>query len=202
MPIRPLRLLALSAGSILAVQNGMAQANLPLYTDNLVNAFQDWSWNCTRNFANTSPVHFGTQSISVIITNSGAALSLQYQAGFNTAPYASLSFWINGGSTGGQRLQAYGTRLNVGVTAYTLPRLPTNKWQQITIPLSSLGVANVTNFSGIYIQDTIGGAQPVFYVDDIQLNAAPAPALVHLSVNASKTLRLADSRWFGVNIAT
>jgi hypothetical protein len=180
----------------------MAQANLPLYTDNLVNAFQDWSWNCTRNFANTSPVHFGTQSISVIITNSGAALSLQYQAGFNTAPYASLSFWINGGSTGGQRLQAYGTRLNVGVTAYTLPRLPTNKWQQITIPLSSLGVANVTNFSGIYIQDTSGGAQPVFYVDDIQLNAAPAPALVHLSVNASKTLRLADSRWFGVNIAT
>ena len=186
MRIRPLRVLAFSAG----------------FTDNLVNSFQDWSWNCTRNFVNTSQSHSGSDSVSVTITSGGGALSLQYSAGFNTAPYASLSFWINGGSAGGQRLQVYGTRLNAGVTPYALPRLPTNNWQQFTIPLSSLGVANVGNFSGIYIQDTSGGAQPVFYVDDIQLNAAPAPALVHLSVNASNTLRLADSRWFGVNNAT
>lgn len=202
MRFRPVRLLALSAILMTAVQSGMAQANLPLYTDNLVNAFQDWSWSSTRNFANTSPVHSGTNSLSVTITSGGGALSLQYQAGFNTAPYASLSFWINGGSAGGQRLQVVGTRLNVGATASALSRLPTNNWQQVTIPLSSLGVANVTNFSGIYIQDTSNGAQPVFYVDDIQLNAAPAPALVHLGVDVTKTNRAADGRWFGVNTAT
>jgi hypothetical protein len=202
MRFRPVRLLALSAILMTAVQSGMAQANLPLYTDNLVNEFQDWSWNSTRNFANTLPFHSGTHSISLTITSAYGALSLQYSAGFSTAPYASVSFWVNGGSTGGQRLQVYGTILDVGGTAYTLSKLPTNNWQQITIPLSSLGMANVSNFSGIEIQDATGGAQPVFYVDDIQLNAAPAPALVHLSVNASNTLRSADSRWFGVNTAT
>src|SRR5208282_3444947 len=149
--------------------------------DNLVNAFADWSWSSTRNFANTSPVHSGSDSISMTITGSGGALSLQYQTGFNTAPYASLSFWVNGGSTGGQKVQVVGTRMNVAAAAYGLPKLPTNSWQQFTIPLSSLGVANVTNCSGIYIQDTSGGAQPVFYVDDIQFNAAPAPALVHVA---------------------
>ena len=204
MRIRHLRVLALviSAGFILAVPSGMAQANLPLYTDSLVNAFQDWSWSCTRNFANTSPVHSGTQSIGVTITGGGGALSLQYQVGFNTAPYASLSFWINGGPTGGQRLRVACTRLNVGQTPFSLSALPANTWQQITIPLSSLGVANVTNFSGCYIQDTSGAASPVFYVDDIQLNAAPAPALVHLSLDVTRTNRAADGRWFGVNTAT
>lgn len=202
MRIRYVHLLAPIAGFIMAVQSGMAQANLPLYTDNLVNAFQDWSYNCTRNFANTSPVHSGTDSISVTITSGYGALALQYQAGFNTAPYASLSFWVNGGATGGQRLQAVGTCLNVGQAYFALPKLPTNSWQQITIPLSNLGVANVTNFSGIDIQDTSGGAQPAFYVDDIQLNAAPAPALVHLGVDVTKTNRTADGRWFGVNTAT
>jgi hypothetical protein len=202
MITRCVRWLALTAAFTMAVQCGMAQANLPFYTDNLVNAFQDWSWSSTRNFTNTSPVHSGTDSIAVTITSSGGALSLQYQAGFNTAPYASLSFWVNGGATGGQKLQALGTLFNTGKTAYALPRLPTNIWQQVTIPLSSLGVANATNFSGIYIQDTSGGAQPVFYVDDIQLNAAPAPALVHLAVDLNKTNRIADGRWFGVNTAT
>ncbi|HWX20728.1 MAG TPA: YDG domain-containing protein [Candidatus Binatia bacterium] len=196
-------LLPAVAGACLAViQHCQGQANLPIYTDNLVNAFQDWSWNSTRNFANTIPVNSGTQSISVTITSSGGALSLQYQAGFNTSPYASLSFWVNGGSTGGQRLQLFGTLANSGQIAYALPRLPTNQWQQITVPLATLGVANKSNFSGLFIQDTSGGAQPVFYVDDVQLNAAPAPALVHLNVDVTKTNRAADGRWFGINTAT
>ena len=179
----------------------LAQANLSLYTNNLVNEFQDWSWNCTRSFASTSPVHSGTDSISVTITGGGGALSLQYGAGFNTAPYASLSFWINGGVAGGQRLQVFGTRLNTSTPAYALSRLSTN-WVQVLVPLSTLGVANVSDFTGIEIQDTSGGAQAAFNVDDVQLVAAPAPALVHLAVNASNTVRQADARWFGVNTAT
>jgi len=69
---------------------------------------------------------------------------------------------INGGSAGGQRLQVYGTRLNAGVTPYALPRLPTNNWQQFTIPLSSLGVANVGNFSGIISRTPAAGHSPFF----------------------------------------
>ena len=38
----------------------MAQSNLTIYADSLVNGWQDWSYYATRNFANTSPVHSGT----------------------------------------------------------------------------------------------------------------------------------------------
>jgi hypothetical protein len=39
---------------LLTVTGVKAQTSLPIYTDNLVNGFQDWSW-ATRNLGNTSP---------------------------------------------------------------------------------------------------------------------------------------------------
>jgi len=38
-----------------AIQNSTAQQGLPIYTDKLLNGFQDWSW-ITHNLANTSAV--------------------------------------------------------------------------------------------------------------------------------------------------
>ena len=82
--------------------------------------------------------------------------------------YSSVSFWINGGAGGGQKLQVCGL-LHVGTTNnawqshYTLGVLPTNSWQQFAIPLSALGVANKTNFTGFAIQDNLGAVQPTFY---------------------------------------
>ena len=91
----------------------------------------------------------------------------------------------------------------INQVAYPLGTLQANTWQQITIPLSSLGVANKPNFSGFDIQGNDGGAaQPTFYVDDVQLVAAPVPALVHLGVDAGQALRTVDARQFGLNTAT
>jgi hypothetical protein len=181
-----------------------AQAPLAIYTDNLVSGFQDWSWSCSRNFANTdaNTVHAGSYSIAV--TNaSGGTLSLR-SATFtiNTSPYNNLSFWINGGPVGGQRLRVYGLLNGNAQTAYALPALAANTWQQFTVPLSSLSVASKTNLNGFLFQNAVGGSQPVYYLDDIQLGAAPAPALTHLGVDATQTIRSADARWFGVNTAT
>ena len=51
-------LLALIPIFLAAVQTAMAQANFPIFTDNLVNGYQQgWSYRSTINFANTSPVH-------------------------------------------------------------------------------------------------------------------------------------------------
>ena len=49
--------------------------------------------------------------------------------------------------------------------------MPANTWQQFTIPLTALGVADEANFTRFVIQDSIGSAQPTFYVDDISLIA-------------------------------
>ncbi|MFZ0828411.1 MAG: LamG-like jellyroll fold domain-containing protein [Verrucomicrobiia bacterium] len=183
-----------------AAQSLMAQASMPVYTDNLVNSFQDWSYSCTRSFTSTSPVHSGSYAIAV--TNASGGTLYLHSPDFNTSPYATISLWLNGGAAGGQVLRVYGLLDGAAQTAYTLSKLPTNSWQQFTVPLSSLGVANQTNFSGIWIKNASGGAQPVYYADDIQIGAGPAPALVHLNVDASQTIRIADPRWFGVNMAT
>ncbi len=184
-----------------------AQANLPIYTDNLVNGFANFSW-ATVNFNNTSPVHSGTKSISVT-TSSYSALYISHQelsavnySVFNSAPYSAVSFWINGGATGGQKVAVWGLLNGVNQTAYAIPNLQPNTWQQITVPLSALLVSNKPNFSGILIQGNTSATQAPFYVDDIQLIAAPAPAMVHLGLNAGAPLRTADARQFGLSLCT
>jgi alpha-L-arabinofuranosidase len=193
-----LRLLLLTACSLMFLQKVDAQAPLLIYTDNLVNDFQNWSW-ATVNFANTSPVYSGSDSISVTTANY-SALSLYYPPGFNTALYTNLSFWINGGTVGGQVINVVGEVGGDAATSYTLPRL-TTFWQQYTIPLSTLGAANKTNCNGFLWQSTIAGSAPTFYVDAVQLNPVPAPSLTHIAINAAQSVRTADTRWFGINTA-
>jgi hypothetical protein len=180
---------------------GIPQNNLPIYTDNLVNGFQNWSW-ATVNMTNTSPVHSGSYSISVTDGGNYQALVFEH-SDFNTTLYTNLSFWVNGGSAGGQRVQVWGLLDGTNQVAYPLGALQANAWQQFTVPLSSLGVANKPNCSGFWIQGNDGGAaQPTFYVDDVQLVAAPTPALVHLGVDARQALRTVDARQFGLNTGT
>jgi alpha-N-arabinofuranosidase len=196
---------AVIIGAFCAVLNASGQAPLPIYTDNLVNGFQDWGW-ATHNYANTSPVHSGNNSVSVTIATQYEGLQI-YHPDFDSTPYDNLNFWIHGGTSGGQKLQVYGL-LHIGSTPnagqqiyFSLGTLQTNSWQQFTIPLSALGVANKSNFTGFVIQDRIGAAQPTFFVDDIQINTKPAPALVQVSLNTTQAVRTADARWFGVNTA-
>jgi hypothetical protein len=194
-------LLAISLTSLGSVQTAMAQANIPIYTDYLVNGFQDWSW-ATRNMANSSPVHSGTNSISVT-GPAGGGIAF-HQSDFNTSPYASFSFWANGGASGGQRLQVYAQygASGTGPTFLLPTALTASMWTQYIIPLSSLGVANISNLNRLTIQIAGGSSLATFYLDDIQLTAASAPATVHLNVDITKTNRLADGRWFGINTAT
>lgn len=186
---------------LLAPGIGWAQSNWPIYSDSLASGWLDYSYNCTRDFANTAPVYSGSDSISVTITSAYGGLQLYHAPMTNTA-YTSISFWLNGGATGGQQLQMYGN-LGTGPTAqsqrFSLNTPLVNTWQEYVVPLSALGVADATNFSGFAIQDSAGGTEPAFYVDDIELISATPPAVTHLTVNASQPLRTADARWYGMN---
>jgi hypothetical protein len=62
-------------------------------------------------------------------------------------------------------------------TGYVLPALPPDQWQKITIPLTVLNAANLTNFQGLQIQ-LCAGITDTFYVDDIQLDAKAAAPVV------------------------
>jgi hypothetical protein len=194
----PSRILIVVSVLLAGLGNSSGQANLPIYTDYLVNGFQNWSW-AAANLVNTSPVYTNRYSLSVTDGANYQALYLEHTP-FNTSPYASLDFWINGGASGGQKLQVVGLLNGNNMFGYPLA-LETNVWQHMSIPLSNLGVADATNCTGFWIQGAEYAAQPAYYVDDVQLVAAPAPAPVHLSVDARNVIRVADTRWFGLNTA-
>jgi hypothetical protein len=157
-----------------------APANLPIYdgSGSLLNEFQDYSWATNVNYSNTNPVYSGLYSISITAV-SYTALALYY-SNLNTTPYSSLSFWINGGAAGASGLQLMGVTNQTAAGTYSLPALAANTWTPFNIPLSTLGVANITNCQGFWFWPTLSGAT-TFYLDSIELIGATAPALAAVS---------------------
>src|ERR1035441_7748488 len=87
----------------------------------------------TVDLANSSPTHCGSASISVSCTNY-QALYLHHDA-FDSTAYTNLTFWINGGTTGGQVLQLQATTNGSPSGAgFTITALNANTWQLITLP--------------------------------------------------------------------
>ena len=161
---------------------------MQIYTDSLQNSWDNWSWGATMDFGSTAVVHSGTAAISVTITQAWGAFSLHH-TDMDSSPYTNLTFWINGGPSGGQRLQLVGLLGDVsgGTAAGTtnLATLAANTWQQITVPLGALGVANQPNFTRFELKDLSGGAQPIFYLDDITLLTNGVPPLTNAAVAIS-----------------
>lgn len=189
---------------IATVVPGFGQGNQTVYSDSLQNSWENWSW-ATVNLANASPVHGGTSSVSVSSTN-WQALYLHHNDQSGTA-FSNLTFWINGGSAGGQSVQVQATRSDAPQTAVVLAPLPVNSWRQETISLASLGVATAADFDGFWIQVRNPGLAPTFYVDDIALVAATNPpagtsAPVTITVNAALNRRPINPMIYGVAFAS
>lgn len=172
-----------------------------IYTDALQNSWENWSW-ASVNLAASSPVHAGTKSASVTITAAWQAIYLHHAA-FDSSDYASVTFWIHGGSTAGQKVQLQALLTGAAQTAVALH--PTNGWQEVTVSLASLGVATKPDLDGFWIQDTSGGAQSAFYIDDIKLIAGPPPpppGAVTLVVDAAADRHPIDPRIYGMAFAS
>ncbi|MEO7299721.1 MAG: alpha-L-arabinofuranosidase [Verrucomicrobiota bacterium] len=201
-PLHPNRLLKIFCAVLFcfAIFRSSAQTDQNIYTDSLFNGWQDYGW-AKIDYNNTNAVHSGSKAISVTITNNTYQAIFFHHDAFDTFAYTNLTFWINGGTNGGQRLQVQALLNGTAQPGVTLAPLATNLWQQISLSLASLGVSNKSNMDGFWIQSSIGSAQPVFYLDDIKLVAAPAPSLIHVNINAAQILRTVDARLFGLNAA-
>ncbi len=173
--------------------NGMS-----LYGDGLANGWNNWSW-ASVNTGSATTVHTGSSAIAVV-ADAYEALYLQHAA-LPTGAYDSLKFWINGGATGGQTLKVAALRSDGAQPAVNLAPLPAGTWQEIVIPLAQLGVANVADLSGLWLQENAGATQPAYFVDDISLEFAPPPSVVNVSVNPRERIRKVDRRMFGLNAA-
>lgn len=176
-----------------------AQSDQVIYADSLQNSWQNWSW-ATVNLGNTSPVYSGSHSISVSSPAASYQALYLHHSPQDTTGYSSLRFWIYLATADASPVKVQATRLGAAQAEFPLANTTPNAWREVTIPLSSLNVADVSDFDGFWIQ-SITGAALTFYVDDITLVATPPPAEVQVTVDAGNTLQTIDGRIYGINTA-
>jgi endoglucanase len=82
----------------------------------------------------------------------------------STFGYTDIRFWVHGGDTGSQSVMFH---VNDGEERYYFT-VQANSWNQVIVPLAALG--NPTSLTKLMWQDSLGGAQPTFYVDDISVS--------------------------------
>ena len=158
----------------------------------------DWydsgSW--VTHYLTDNPNFNGSNSMVFAASGTYQAWQLTHDP-IDTTIYTNISFWLNGGTIGGQSV---GIKAEAGSTWQNIIYVtaPTNAWQQFTFSLASLSVANITNLAGIEIWNA-GTVQPQFYIANIRLGAAPKPPVVHVGVNATAPVRTVDARVFGIN---
>lgn len=176
-----------------------AQSDLIIYNDSLQNGWVNWSW-ATTNLNNPNPAR-AAASVSV---NAAAWQAVYFHGASTGGTYNSVNFWIHGGTTGGQQLQAQATVGGAALTAVPLPNIAANSWQQINLTYTQLGVAPGASIDGFWIQDRTGSPQPVFYVDDVKLigGTPPPPTAVAIQVNTTQNRRAINPQIYGVNYAT
>ena len=180
-----------------------AQSDQAVYTDSLQNGWTSWGW-ATINLANASPVHGGTSSISVSSTN-WQALYLHHGMQ-DSSGFTNLTFWIHGGTSGGQSVQVQAMRNGAPQNAVVLAPLPAGAWRQDTVSLAALGVGAVTDFDGFWLQVQNSGLAPTFYVDDITLvattNAPGTNSPVVITINAALNPHPISPLIYGVAFAS
>ena len=139
---------------VLAIGSGLqdtahAANDLPVYGDGLVGGWENWSW-ASVDFGSTAVTHSGTTAVAV---NANPFTALWFRhAPFDTTDYGNVTFWINGGPVGGQRLHVAATLADAGQSVgFDIPALAPGVWQQVTIPLNTLGAAAATKIGRAHV---------------------------------------------------
>ena len=181
---------------------GIAQANLPLYTDNLVNGFQNWSWatvnllNAVRRFIravmpSASPTAATTRRF-VLNIRSLIPRPTPVSVFGSTAAAAAARSCRFGDCLDGTNQAAY------PVGHFAGQHLAANNHSAFLA-----GRGEQAKFDRL-LDSGQAQARRSRHFTWMTCNwwPRPTPALVHLGVDAGQTLRTVDARQFGLNTAT
>ena len=172
-----------------------ASDDMLIYSDRFNNGWGDnWSW--MPRYTTNNPVYTGSNAMACVPSGQWQAWWLKSGTSVDTTIYTNVSFWLNGGATGGQSISVSGELDGSGLPGVSVTA-PTNSWKQVTISLASLGINKKTNLTGFQFGN--GTSMQPFFIDGLRLAAAPAPPAVHVSVFASQTVRKVNGNVFGIN---
>lgn len=145
-----------------------SQASQLVFADALDAAWTNASPSGT-SLASTDPVRRGTHAIS-IAAGSGKGLSLTC-ASRSLEGFAALAFWINAGTSPPPPLQVGASRGGIVLEAAPIPVPTTSGWQRVVVPFADLGLANITDLTGLRIESrVVNGVTPgAFSLDDVEL---------------------------------
>src|SRR6266702_5593847 len=125
-------------------------SSLWIYNDGLVGGWADWTgtWSLV-DIANSSPVFWGSRSISVTFAPWSGFL-LHNTSAVSTAGFGYLDFVANGGETAGANIVAFttfsgvsGPHISVG-SYCAAGNIPANAWTRCRVPLSVLQADNAS----------------------------------------------------------
>lgn len=179
-----LALLSLLALALVACEQPASPApasQFVFFADAVGLGWEDWSWDCRRDFKSVSPIHEGKYAIAVDYEKSWGGLAFGRHDPINTQEYNRLEFWIHGGASGGQLLRvSFNTCPNdcerpPGGVSINDPKyieegtVSPNTWKLVSIPLADLDVVGVSVVKLNIIDNSSGGTQPTLFIDDVAL---------------------------------
>jgi len=205
--VRYLRVAVVAASALLVGSANAQIFNIYEGQGVLENAWNDWSWGCTIDYKNTAYLYAGAYSTKVTYTGAWQGFSLESSVSFPAGYFSALSFVINGGENSNRVISVALSVNGAATNAVNLNNyiqggsVQANTWSQVTIPLSAFGLKPTDQIERFWLQESSGGAQPAFWLDQIGWTPLPPPNSVKVAVNAFASGRRVDQKLFGVNTA-
>ncbi len=187
-------------------------SSLTVYDEALSNGFTDQGWPSNpspHDLASTAQANSPTHSIRYSPGNWNGLLFFSNSTSYELGNYQNLTFWVHGGSAGGQSLTlaiydpAYNPLGTYDVATLTSGgAIAAGTWRKVTLDFDSAGLLSGA-FSGVMIMDATGNPQPDVYIDDIvfasRTTPPPAGVAIAVTVDVGADVHPVSPDIFGVN---
>lgn len=154
------RVITFIAAAIPALSASAQATTLPVYDNEFKSGWQSWSWAKVE-----MPTIAGNDKPLKVQGDPWSALFLHHDA-FSTSNFSKLTFYINGGAEGGQRLTVKLTVDGKALESSCVIEPKAKTWTIVEIPLSELSADNRT-VDGLMLQADVAPYKP-YYVTRIQ----------------------------------
>ena len=151
----------------------LTQPQTLLYAEGIKSGWTQQNLNCDGHLLNQESRRTGLRSYSIKFLAADAYAGMKSpNTPYNVGAQAALTFWINGGSVGGQRIEIQAVRVGSALPGKLLEPLKAGTWQKVTVYLDELGILGATDLSAIRFVYRSGGATETLYVDDVSFDEA------------------------------